>query len=320
MDNIPTLEDIRNAEKRIGKYIHRTPILSSASINNLSGIPGLKNIYFKCENFQKGGSFKIRGACNTVLSLENDEASNGVLTHSSGNHAAALALAAGIRGIPAYIVMPSTAADVKKAAVAGYGGKITFCKPTMDAREETAEKVFNETKAVMVHPFDDYRIIAGAATSAKEFLEDAGDLDFLLVPTGGGGLLSGTSLAAHYINPGTKVIGCEPKNADDAHLSFKSGEIIHCDNPDTIADGLRTTKLSEKTFGIIRKYVHDIITVTEEEIIEAMRIVWERMKIIIEPSSAVAVAPVLSGKIDAQNKNVGIIISGGNIDLGNLPF
>jgi len=320
MNNIPTLEDIRNAEQRIGKYIHRTPILTSTSIQKLSKIPDVKNVFFKCENFQKGGSFKIRGACNTVLSLENSEATHGVLTHSSGNHAAALALAAGIRGIPSHIVMPSNAADVKKAAVAGYGGKITFCKPTMTAREETAEKLLLETKAVFVHPYDDYRIIAGAATSAKEFFEDAGDLDFLLVPTGGGGLLSGSSLSAHYISPGTKVIGCEPQNADDAYRSFKNGKIEKCDDPDTIADGLRTAKLSEKTFGIIKKYVHDIITVTEEEIIEAMRIVWERMKIIIEPSSAVAVAPVISGKIDAQNRNIGIIISGGNVDLGKLPL
>ena len=315
MDEAPDFDAIKAAHERIKQHIHRTPVLTNAAIDVMSRA----EVCFKCENFQKGGSFKIRGACNAVLSLSDEEAAHGVLTHSSGNHAAALSLAARIRTIPAYIVMPSTALAVKKAAVAGYGGQITFCEPTLTSREKTAEKLLAKTGAALVHPFDDYRIITGAATASVEFHEDVNGLDFLLAPVGGGGLIAGSAAATHFVNPGTKVIACEPKNADDAFRSFHEGRIIPIDNPDTIADGMRTM-LSEKTFGIIKRHVHDIITVAEEEIVQAMRTVWERMKIIIEPSSAVAVAPLLFGKIKAEGKKVGVILSGGNVDLERLPF
>ena len=315
MNTPPKLGDIILAYERIRPYVHRTPVMTSESLNHLSGA----SLFFKCENFQKGGAFKARGAFNAVFSLSADEAQNGVLTHSSGNHAAALSIAARARKIPAYIVMPSSAPAVKKAAVISYGGKITFCEPTLTSRIETANRLIAETNAVMIHPYDDYQIIAGAATAAYEFLEDVPVLDYICVPVGGGGLISGTVLSTHYIKPRTKIVGCEPHNADDAYRSFHENRVVPIENPATIADGLRTM-LSEKTFGIIKKYVDDIITVTEEEIITAMRTVWERMKIIIEPSSAVAVAPVLSGKLSVPGKRVGIIISGGNVDLGNLPF
>lgn len=324
MDNAPDITAIREAHDRIKQYIHRTPVLTCQSINTLSGA----SVFFKCENFQKGGAFKFRGACNTVLSLNEREAAHGVLTHSSGNHAAALSLAARIRDIPAYIVMPSTAPAVKKAAVENYGGRITYCEPTLASREAAARKLASETGAALVHPYDDYRIITGAATAALEFLEDVHDLDYLLAPVGGGGLISGSALTTSFLSPNTKVIACEPENADDAYRSFHEGRIVPIDYPETVADGLRTM-LSEKTFGIIKQYVHDIITVTEEEIVLAMRTVWERMKIIIEPSSAVAVAPVLFGKISVRGgsasgrkidgKRVGVILSGGNVDLQHLP-
>jgi threonine dehydratase len=289
--------------------------MTSAALNDLTGAA----LHFKCENLQKAGAFKARGACNAVFSLDERGARRGVVTHSSGNHAAALSWAAGLRGIPAHIVMPSNAPAVKRAAVEHYGGLITFCEPTLASREHTAGQVIAETGAELIHPYDDYRIIAAQATAVIELLEDAGDLDVVLGPVGGGGLIAGTALAVHYLGLTTRVIACEPANADDAWRSFREGTIRPSLDPDTIADGLRT-QLSERTFDIIQAFVHDIVTVTEEEIVAAMRMVWERMKIIIEPSSAVPVAAALSGTVPISGKRTGIIISGGNVDLGNLPF
>ena len=315
MTERPSLEDIKEAHSRISKYINETPVLTCSSIDKMSGA----TLFFKCENFLKVGAFKARGACNAVLRLSDSEAEHGVATHSSGNHAAALSYAARIRGIPAYIVMPSNAPKIKKAAVKGYGGIITECEPTLKSRESTAAEVVAQTGAALIHPFDNYKIIAGQATAAVELLQETGKLDFILAPVGGGGLVSGSALTAHYVDTEAKVIACEPEKADDAYRSFHEGRIVPLDSADTIADGLRTM-LSEKTFDIISRYVHDIVTVSEEEIIIAMRIVWERMKIIIEPSSAVPVAAVLSKKIKVQDKRIGIILSGGNVELDKLPF
>ncbi len=315
MSRIPTHNDIRNAYEKIKFYTNKTPVLTSSTFNEAcSG-----SVFFKCENFQKVGAFKFRGVCNTVLSLDKNELSGGVVTHSSGNHAAALSLAAKLSGIPAYIIMPSNTLSVKVNAVKYYGGTITFCEPTLAARESTAERIMKETGSTLVHSYDDYRIIAGAATAAYEFLEEVPDLDYLLAPVGGGGLISGTALSAHYSERDVTVIACEPEKANDAYLSFKEGRIVKVPTTDTIADGLRTI-LSDKTFGIISKYVSEIVTVTENEIINAMRFVWERMKIIIEPSSAVPAAALLSGKIKTDGKKTGVIITGGNVDLQNLPF
>jgi threonine dehydratase len=315
MIKIPDYTDIEKAHARISPLIHRTPVLTSKSINQITG----SNIFFKCENLQKVGAFKFRGACNAVFSLFKEEAAKGVATHSSGNHAAALALAARMRGIPAYIVMPRTAPEIKKKAVAGYGGIITFCEPTLQARETTLAKVSAETGATEVHPYDNFFVIAGQGTAAKELIEDAGDFDIVMVPVGGGGLLSGTSLSVKKLNPGCKIIAAEPLGADDACRSFHAGVIYPSENPKTIADGLLTS-LSQRTFTIIRKNVDDIVTVSEEKIVEAMQLIWERMKIIIEPSSAVPLAAILEGKLNVSGKKVGIILSGGNLDLGKLPF
>ena len=315
MNRKPDLGDIRRAHQRISSAIHRTPVLTSTAINRMVGA----RLFFKCENFQKVGAFKFRGACNAVFSLTDKEASRGVVTHSSGNHAAALALAARTRGIPARIVMPSNAPPVKIAAVKGYGGIITFCEPTLTARETTAKEVIDKTGGLFIHPYNDYRIIAGQGTAALELMEEVNDLDFILAPVGGGGLLSGTAIAAKSLKPGIKVIGCEPKNADDAFRSFKSGKFVESDNPNTIADGLLTS-LSERTFQIIQNNVDDIFTASEENIIKAMRLIWERMKIIVEPSSAVALAIILENKECFRNKKIVIIISGGNVELSSLSF
>jgi len=281
----PNLRDIKVAHERISGYINRTPILTCASLDRMVGA----KLFFKCENFQKVGAFKFRGACNAVFLLSDEEASRGVVTHSSGNFAAALALAASKRGITARIVMPSNAPVVKVAAVKGYGGIITFCEPTHESRETTAEKVIKETGATFIHPYNDHRIIAGQGTAALELMEEIPDLDFILAPVGGGGLLSGTAIAAKGLNPTIKVIGCEPKNADDAYRSMKAGRIIPSENPNTIADGLRTS-LGDKTFPIIRDLVNEILLATEEEIITAMRHIFERMKIVAEPSASVPLA------------------------------
>lgn len=309
----PTLEDIRLAHQRIKPFIHRTPVLTCTALDRMIGA----RLFFKCENFQKVGAFKIRGASNALLLLSATEAANGVVTHSSGNHAAALSLAARNQGIPAYIVMPSNAPAVKIAAVKNYGGKITFCEPTLAARESTAAAIMAETGATLIHPFNDYRIIAGQGTATLELLEEVADLDVVLAPVGGGGLLSGTAITAKAIHSGIKVIGCEPKNANDAYLSVQAGHIIPPAHPVTIADGLRTS-LGDKTFPIIRKYVDDIALATEDEIIAAMRYIFERMKIIVEPSSAVPLAALFSRPAWARGKNVGIIISGGNVDFSQF--
>ncbi len=315
MKEIPQLSDIQKAHERIKPFIHRTPVLSSSSINKITGA----SVYFKCENLQKVGAFKFRGATNAVLLLNDDAKKLGVATHSSGNHAAALALAAKNMGIKAYVVMPETAPQIKKNAVASYGAEITFCKPTLAARESTLTEVIAKTGATMIHPYNNFNIISGQGTAALELLDEIQDLDIVMAPVGGGGLLSGTSIAVKGINPKVKVIAAEPKNADDAYRSFKSGYLIPSENPNTIADGLLTS-LADLTFKIISEKVDDIVTVSEKSIIEAMRLVWERMKIIIEPSSAVPLAAILEHKQLFLGEKVGIILSGGNVDLNKLPF
>ncbi len=311
----PTLNDIREAAKRIKPYAHRTPVLTNESLN----LKVSAQVYLKCENLQKVGAFKFRGACNAVFSLRDEEAAHGVCTHSSGNHAQALALAARLRGIPAYIAMPNTAPAVKKAAVAGYGGKITFCEPTLEAREATLAQIVAETGATVVHPYNDERVIAGQGTAALELLEDIPDLDVIITPVGGGGLLSGTSIAATETKPGIRVIAGEPEMADDAYRSLQAGQIIPSVKPKTIADGLLTS-LGTITFPIVRERVEQIVTVSEQGIIDSMKFVWERVKIIIEPSSAVAVGVLWEKKIDLSGLKVGVILSGGNVDLGKLPW
>ena len=313
--NTPDLQKIKEASDRIGPHIHRTPVLSSSAINVMLGA----EIYFKCENFQKAGAFKSRGACNAVFSLDEQQLSKGVCTHSSGNHAQALARAASLRNTDAYIVMPETSPKVKVAGVEGYGGKITFCKPTLEAREETIKQVIEKHGALEIHPYNDYRIIAGQATATLELIEDIGAADIIMAPVGGGGLLSGTALATKYISPQTKVIAAEPEMANDAYRSFHEGRFIPSENPNTIADGLLTS-LGSLTYPIIMEHVDDIITVSEEGIISAMRLIWERMKIIVEPSSAVPLGAILENKINIQGKKVGIILSGGNVDLDKLPW
>lgn len=312
---LPNLETIREALQRISPHIHRTPVLTCASLDEMAGA----RLYFKCENFQRCGAFKIRGATNAMALLSDEEARRGVVTHSSGNHAAALSLAARARGATAWIVMPSNAPEVKKAAVRAYGGRITECAPTVAAREAAAREIIERTGAVMIHPYNDARIIAGQGTAALEFLEEIPDLDFILAPVSGGGLLSGTAIAAKGLRPPIRVIGCEPKNADDAFRSKASGRIEPMEHPDTIADGLRAS-LCERTFAVIRERVDEVALVSEAEIVEAMRRVWERMKIVIEPSAAVAAAVAVFRKVEWQGKKVGVILSGGNVDLEKLPF
>jgi threonine dehydratase len=315
MKFLPDYEDVERAYSLIAPMVHRTPVLTSISVNEITG----GNIFFKCENLQKVGAFKFRGASNAVFSLSEEDARKGVATHSSGNHAAALALAARMRGIPAHIVMPSTSPEIKKRAVAGYGGIITLCEPTLQARESTLNEVVRQTGATIVHPYDNFFVIAGQGTAAKEFIEDAGPFDLIIAPVGGGGLLSGTAIAARHLLPSCRVIAAEPEGADDAYRSFIAHKIIPSEHPKTIADGLLTS-LGQRNFSIISEMVDDIVTVSEEKIIEAMRLVWERMKIIIEPSSAVPLGAILEGKIKVEGKRTGIILSGGNLDLGKLPF
>jgi threonine dehydratase len=311
----PTLDDIRNAAQRIKPYIHRTPVLTNQSLNEKVGA----QVYLKCENMQKVGAFKFRGASNAVWSLSDEEAVRGVCTHSSGNHAQALALAARMRGIPAYIVMPNNAPTVKKDAVAGYGGQISFCVPTLEAREATLQRVYEQTGANVVHPYNDERVIAGQGTAAMELLEDVPDLDVIITPVGGGGLLSGTSIAATEIKKGIRVIAGEPEMADDAYRSMQAGEIVPSVGPKTIADGLLTS-LGTLTFPIIQQRVEQIVTVSEQGIVDTMKFVWERVKIVIEPSSAVAVGVLWERKIDLRGLKVGVILSGGNVDLEKLPW
>lgn len=304
-----TKEQITQAHERIKPYIHRTPVMKSDSINEMAEC----HIYFKCENFQKVGAFKARGAMNAALLIPEVERKKGLATHSSGNHAQALARAGKILGVKSYIVMPRTAPEIKKRGVRGYGGEITECEPTLAARESTLADVMAKTGATEIHPFNNYDVMAGQATAAKELFSDTPHLDFLLAPVGGGGLLSGTALAAKYFSPDTVVIAGEPAGSDDAYRSLKSGK-IELAQSQTIADGLLTT-LGDKTFPIIKENVREVITVTDDEIINAMRIIWERLKIIVEPSCAVPFAAVLKEKEKFAGKNVGIILSGGNVDL-----
>ena len=321
----PRWPAIVEAHARIAPKIHRTPILSSASLDALTGA----RVFFKCENFQKTGSFKIRGAANAIFSLTDEQAARGIVTQSSGNHGAAIACAGAWRGVKTWVVMPRNVPAVKFRAVEGYGALITLCDATVSARNATAARVQAETGAYLVHPYDDDRIIAGQATAAKELLEEISDLDAVFAPVSGGGLLSGTCLGAKGMRPGVRVFGCEPEQADDAYRSITSGTLQSQESCDTIADGLRSA-LAPRTFAILRNYVDGILLATEEEIIAATRLVWERMKIIIEPSSAVAIAPLLrAGTIPAMNlparpdggaPKVGVIFSGGNVDFSALPF
>ncbi len=313
--NIPQYSDIEKAHSRIESLIHRTPVFTSSGINSLIG----GELYFKAENFQKVGAFKFRGACNAVFSLPEEEVIKGVITHSSGNHGAALALAARLKGVTAHVIMPNNAPEIKKTAVAGYGAEITFCEPTLEARESTLAAVVEQTGATEIHPYNNFSVISGQGTAAKELIEDYGEFDLIMAPVGGGGLLSGTAIAVKQLSPDCKVIAAEPEGADDACRSFKSKTLIPSVNPQTIADGLLTS-LGERNFAIIMDNVDDIVTVSEEKIIEAMRLIWERMKIVVEPSSAVSLAAILDNKVDIQGKKVGIILSGGNLDLGSLPF
>ena len=309
------LKDINAAYGKISPYIHKTPVLSSQMLNEMTGA----ELYFKCENFQKMGAFKMRGAMYAILQLSKEQQQKGVVTHSSGNFAQALALAARQLGIKAYIVMPENAPQVKKNAVKGYGGIITKCKATLEARETTARQIQEEKGATFVHPFNDFNVILGNATAGKELLETHPDLDGIVVPIGGGGLISGIALSTRAWNPKCKVIGAEPVNVDDAYRSFLSGKIEHNITTDTIADGLKTS-LGDITFAIIRNYVDSIIRVTEDEIKAAMFLIWERMKIIVEPSSAVTLAAVLKSKAEFKGKKTGLIVSGGNVDLKKLNF
>ncbi|MBL0175760.1 MAG: pyridoxal-phosphate dependent enzyme [Ignavibacteria bacterium] len=311
----PTLDHILAAAERIRPFAHRTPVLTCAGIDAMCGA----SLFFKCENFQKVGAFKFRGAANTVFSLTDDEAARGVVTHSSGNHAAALALAARLRGCTARIVMPSNAPAIKKAAVAEYGGIVTYCAPTLEARETATAALIAEHGCVLVHPYDDARIIAGQGTAALELLREQPELDLVMAPVGGGGLLSGTAIAVTELSPRTRVIAAEPERADDAHRSLREKRIVPSVDPDTIADGLLTS-LGEQTFPIILARVERIVLVSERGIVAAMRHIWERMKIIVEPSAAVPLGAILEQRIDVSGMRVGIILSGGNVDMEKLPW
>lgn len=314
--NMPTIQEIQAAAARIAPYIHNTPVMTSSALNEMAGV----EVHFKCDNFQKAGAFKIRGATNTVLLLAGSEnPPTAVATHSSGNHAAAVALAAKSEGMKAYVVMPSDAPAVKKAAVSGYGAEIIFCEPTLEAREEGLAKIVAETGAAFIHPYNDPRVISGQGSASLEFLAAIPDLDVIITPVGGGGLLSGTALAMAALAPQIQVIAGEPALADDAFRSLQAGKLIPVGQTKTIADGLRTS-LGEITFAIIQKHVEQIITVTEEEIVQAMQHIWERMKIIVEPSCAVPFAALLKEKEAFAKKKVGIIITGGNVELAKLPF
>ena len=315
LDHAPEKSDIIDAAGRISGYVHQTPLMTSRQINQIAGC----SLYFKCENFQKIGAFKARGAVNATLSLSEDQRKNGIATHSSGNHAQALAYAGSIVDVKSYIVMPDNAPSIKIDAVKGYGAEIIFCKPTLDSRETFLQEVVEDTSAYFIHPYNNYSVIAGQATSAYEIFQLKNDLDYILTPVGGGGLLSGTLLSRNYFSPGTKVIAGEPTGADDAYRSLIKGKIVPSLNPDTIADGLLTS-LGDKTFKIINENIEEIVLVSDEEIINAMKLLWERMKIIVEPSGAVPLAALLRKKENFKGKQVGIILSGGNVDLKKNYF
>ncbi|SFJ87247.1 pyridoxal-phosphate dependent enzyme [Myroides guanonis] len=308
-------ELLLECHERIKPFIHKTPIMESGMIENFLG----NDLYFKCENFQRMGAFKMRAAVNAITQLTDEQRTKGVVTHSSGNFAQALALAARDLGVPAYIVVPSDAPEVKKNAILRYGGEVIECFPSLDARMRTANEIVEEKGVTFIHPSNDLRVIRGNATAAMEMLEIHPDLDILIVPVGGGGLLAGTALAAHYFGANIEVIGAEPLEADDAYRSLLSGKIEGNITTDTIADGLKT-QLGDVNFPIIQEHVKRIILVRENEIVSAMRLIWERMKIIVEPSSAVALAALIKERQDFEGKKIGIILSGGNVDLNNLPF
>lgn len=312
---IPARDDMKTARERVTPYIHRTPVLTSAFLNELTGA----ELYFKCENFQKAGAFKVRGACNAVFGLPDDMLEKGVATHSSGNHALSLSYAAGRRGIPCHVVMPRTAPQAKKDAVRGYGGIITECAPSTSSREEVFARVQAETGAEFVHPYNDLRVIAGQATCSAELIEQVEGLDAVVAPIGGGGMVSGTCLTLSGLAPGVKIYAAEPLNADDAARSFRAGHIIADDAPETVADGLKVP-LKELTWHFVQNHVTDILTASEQEIIDAMKLIWKRMKIVMEPSSAVPLATILKNRDTFAGKRVGIIITGGNVDLDNLPW
>jgi threonine dehydratase len=307
--------DLIDCHNRIKPFIHNTPVLTSSYINEITGA----DVYFKCENFQKMGAFKMRGAANAILRLSDEQKSNGVVTHSSGNHAQAISLAAKKIGIKAYIVMPSNAPEIKKEAVKGYGGELIECESNLEAREAAAKDVVHSKSATFIHPSNNLDVIIGQGTVTKELIEQYGSFDHILVPIGGGGLIAGSALAAKYFGKNCTVIGAEPFEVDDAYRSLKSGKIETNESANTIADGLKT-QLGDKNFPIIRNEIKSIIRITEEEIIESMKIIWERLKIICEPSCSLPLAAVLKNKETFINKKVGIIISGGNVDLNNLPF
>lgn len=311
------LRDVQNAAQRIEPYAHRTPVATCATLDRLAG----RSLFFKCEQLQKVGAFKFRGACNAVMKLSDEAAARGVVTHSSGNHAQALALAARLRGIAAHVVMPSTASPVKRDAVVGYGARVIDCEPTLAARESSADAVIAETSATFIHPYDNPDVIAGQGTAALELLDQCGPLDAIVTPVGGGGLLGGTCIAAKGLNPAIRLFAAEPLGADDAARSKAAGRLIPQTAPNTIADGLLTS-LGELTWPLVRDFVEDVFTVTEEQIVLAMRLAWERAKLLIEPSAAVALAAVLSDpfrKLAALSR-VGVILSGGNVNLEKLPF
>ena len=315
MNGDPTFEDVLAAAERIHGHVHRTPVMTSSAIDGIAGA----HLHFKCENLQKVGAFKARGATNAVLSLNDEAAGRGVATHSSGNHAAALAYAAGIRGVPANVVMPSSAPPVKKAAVSGYGAVITECEPTLAARETTLDAVVERTGATFIHAYDNPMVIAGQATASLELITDVPDLDAVIAPVGGGGLMSGTAIAVSSSRPDITIWGSEPAGADDAFRSLRDGTLYPSVAPKTIADGLLTS-LSNRTFRILSDRLEGILTVNEETIVRAMRLLWERMKLVVEPSGAVPLAAVLEYPEHFTDRRVGLIISGGNVDLDHLPW
>ncbi|MDX5382998.1 MAG: pyridoxal-phosphate dependent enzyme [Rhodobacterales bacterium] len=311
----PTFDDVIAAHDRIRPYIHRTPVLTSSYLNDLTGA----DLHFKCENFQKAGAFKVRGACNAVFGLPEDKLERGVATHSSGNHALSLSYAAGRRGIPCTVVMPRTAPEAKKAAVRGYGGRIVECEPSTSSREAVFEQVVAETGAEFVHPYNDLRVITGQATCSRELMEQVDGIEGIVAPIGGGGMISGTCLTVSSTAPDVKIYAAEPLNADDAARSFRAGHIIADDAPVTVADGLKVP-LKENTWHYVSNHVTDILTATEDEIIAAMKLTWERMKIVIEPSCAVPLAVILKNPDVFAGKRIGVIITGGNVDMDKLPW
>ena len=312
---VPTFDDVLAAHERIAPYIHRTPVLTSSYLNDLTGA----ELFFKCENFQKAGAFKVRGACNAVFGLSDEMAAKGVATHSSGNHALSLSYAAGQRGIPCHVVMPRTAPQAKKDAVRGYGGQITECEPSTSSREAVFAEVEARTGAEFVHPYNDPRVIAGQGTCSRELLEQVDGLEAVVAPIGGGGMISGTCLTLSTIAPGVEVFAAEPLNADDAARSFRAGHIIADDAPETVADGLKVP-LKDLTWHFVSGHVKDVLTATEDQIVDAMKLIWKRMKIVMEPSSAVPLACILANRERFRGRRIGVIVTGGNVDLDRLPW